>query len=127
MKKVVLTGGPHAGKTTVLKALQETFKDRVTLIPEAATILLEGWFANLGETVNQNDTWARVFQGAIVALQNHMEKHYEHLAEGAGSQLLICDRGIMDGVAYTPGGVAEFCARYGINELEAYNRYETII
>lgn len=44
MKKIVLTGGPCAGKTTVLNVLKQEFAGQILVIPEAATLLLSGGF-----------------------------------------------------------------------------------
>lgn len=44
MKKIVITGGPCAGKTSVLDFLGRAHSDQFVIISEAATILLKGGF-----------------------------------------------------------------------------------
>jgi predicted ATPase len=127
MKKVNLTGGPHSGKTTTMLALREEFGDQITLVPEVATILLEGGFPVPGKDLDWSEEWQAAFQAAILPLQRSIEEACALVARKNGSRLLVCDRGLLDGAAYTPGGVAEFCRRYGVEAGEALARYEAVI
>ncbi len=43
--KVVLTGGPSGGKTTMALSITKAFCQRVTMIPESASILFGGGFS----------------------------------------------------------------------------------
>src|SRR5690242_15099817 len=43
-KRVVLTGGPGAGKTAVLELVRQSFCSHVHVLPEAAGILFTGGF-----------------------------------------------------------------------------------
>lgn len=127
MKKIVLTGGPCSGKTTVLRALKEEFGDKIVLVPEVATILLEGGFPLPGKHLEWSEDWQAAFQAAILPLQKSFEDACVLMAEGNGGKLLVCDRGVLDGAAYTPGGVPEFCKRYGVDHDESTARYRAVI
>lgn len=127
MKKIVLTGGPCSGKTTTLRVLQEEFRDQILLVPEAATILLSGGFPVPGKDVEWSTEWQAAFQAAILPLQKSIEDAYALMAQAKSCGLVICDRGILDGAAYTPGGVTEFCRRYGVDVGEALSRYVAVI
>src|SRR5262245_42235435 len=100
MKRVVLTGGPCSGKTTVQKAVSEEFFDRVALAPEAATMLLAGGFPVPGQHLPWSEEWQTSFQAAILPLQQSLEEAYGLVARSLGRRLLVCDRGILDGAAY---------------------------
>ena len=127
MKKIVLTGGPCSGKTTVLQALAEEFRGQIALVPEVATILLEGGFPLPGKDLEWSEDWQAAFQSAILPLQQSMEDAYILKAKVNDCKLAVCDRGVLDGAAYTPGGVDEFCRRYGVNAEEATSRYAAVI
>ena len=126
MKKIVLTGGPCAGKSTVLAVLQQQFAGQVLVVPEAATMLLSSGFPLPGRDLQWSPEWQVAFQTAVAALQPQLEGAYELQARERGARVLVCDRGLLDGAAYTPGGLAEFCERYGVSLVEAHARYASI-
>lgn len=127
VKSVVLTGGPHGGKTTVLNALKEEFGERLMLVPEVATIVLAGGFPLPGRDLEWSQEWQDTFQSIVTPLQIGFETGHALAAKKRGVTVMVCDRGLLDGVAYTGGDVAEFCARYGIGEAEAHDRYQSVI
>lgn len=127
MKKIVITGGPCGGKTTCLKALQEEFMDKIIFVPEVATILLGGGFPLPGKHLEWSEKWQATFQASILPLQVSFEDAFELVAQSNGNQLMICDRGILDGAAYTPGGLEEFSLRYNLDINKAIARYTAVI
>jgi predicted ATPase len=104
MKRVVLTGGPCSGKTTVQRAVSEEFFDRVVLVTEAATLLLEGGFPVPGKQLPWSEEWQAAFQAAILPRQQSLEEAYGLVARDRGCRLIVCDRGILDGAAYATRG-----------------------
>lgn len=127
MEKIVLTGGPCGGKSTVLRAIKEEFGDQIVLVPEVATILLEGGFPVPGKDLPWSEEWQTAFQSAILPLQKSLEDAREMVAKSKCCRLVICDRGILDGAAYTPGGLDEFNSRYNVNTAAALARYGAVI
>jgi predicted ATPase len=108
--RVVITGGPCAGKTEVWRFLGEAFPQSV-LVPEAATeLILAGrteWSLGLEN-----------FQRAVFERQQVLEE--EALNKGL---LLLCDRGLLDGVAYLPGLLSVF----DVSGEAILSRYELVI
>lgn len=92
--KLVLTGGPSGGKTTLAQALVREMSDLVHVVPEAASILYAG-----GWPRRKNIDGVRYQQKAIYYVQREVE---ELLATENRERLLICDRGSLDGLAYWP-------------------------
>ncbi len=88
--QIVITGGPGGGKTTFLKWLQESApqRERFLAVPEAATRLIQS-----GMRPGSPD-----FQEEIIALQ--LATEWVCQAEAAPGQILVCDRGTLDGLAY---------------------------
>ena len=124
MRKMVITGGPCAGKTTALNAIKQEFAGQVLAVPEAATLLLSGGFPT---PVAWSPKWQLVFQDTIFPLQIRLEKACKLVAIEQGISLLVCDRGTLDGAAYFPGGVPEFCHRYGVDRSNQLAHYKAVI
>ncbi len=118
MQMIVLTGGPCAGKSTVLKAAAHT--PGLVVVPEAATLLLEG---PMPAPKVWTQEWQDAFQAAILKLQLQQEEE----ALERGGQTILCDRGLLDGAAYVPGGQAEYCRRFGLDLELVLNRYQQVI
>jgi predicted ATPase len=127
MRKVVLTGGPCSGKSSVQRALHAEFGPDLVLVPEAATLLLEGGFPVPGTHLPWSPHWQAAFQAAVLPLQRSLEDAWSLVAQSQGSRLIVCDRGLLDGAAYTPGGVEEFCRRFGVDAAQALARYEAVV
>jgi len=85
-RKIVITGGPCSGKTTLIEKLAEIGH---IIVQEAATqIISEGIFHPLKNPL--------IFQQKVVNKQISLEKKAESKTGG----LIFCDRGIYDGLAY---------------------------
>ncbi len=117
--KLVLTGGPSAGKTTIGMAIQRAFPGQVQLIPEAATILFSGGFHRAEDDEGICDQ-----QKAIYAVQVAQESIFRRQSP---SRLLVCDRGTMDGLAYWPSNGGDFFAKLGTSEAQELERYDWVI
>ncbi len=95
MRKIVLTGGPYSGKSTLAGALTEL---GFALVPEAAIQVIDALGLELG--MERARSWRAEnhveFQLRIVRLQLRLEAEAEH----SGAELAVCDRGVPDGLAY---------------------------
>jgi hypothetical protein len=116
---IVLTGGPGAGKTAVLEIIQKQLCHHIVILPEAASIIFGGGF------------WRLPSVSARMAAQRailHVQQEMESLVRGeANWQVGLCDRGVLDGLAYWPGAEQEFwdAAR---SSLDAeYERYFGVV
>ena len=128
--KIVLTGGPCAGKSTVLRAVLEEFAGKVTVVPEGATILLEGGFPVPGTHLPWSQRWQGIFERALGPLQVALEDAYALSAEAKGHQVIVMDRGILDGAAYLPDGIEELGAYLDWQEGDyekTLNRYDSVL
>ena len=100
--KIVLTGGPAAGKTTLISRILQEFKQeegwRVITIPETATELISGFgIRPFGGCMSM-----LAFQDFVVADQIHKEKLALQAARVVEEEkiLIIYDRALMDDKAY---------------------------
>lgn len=102
--KIVLTGGPCAGKTTGLSILMQKLPEfgvSPLLVPEVATLALSGGI-KIGDIIQDQERYRR-FQQEILRTQLALEACFENFArlEPDKRRILLCDRGAMDGAAYT--------------------------
>ena len=101
-RRIVLTGGPGAGKTAILEIVRIVFGDEVTVLPESASILFGGGFPRSDGLVAK-----RAAQRAIYRVQRELELMAD---EEAKHPVVLCDRGTLDAIAYWPGQVEDFWA-----------------
>lgn len=99
--KIVLTGGPCAGKTTAMNWIQNFFQKqgyKVLFVPETATELITG-----GLTPWETKTYSD-FESILFDLQMEKEKLFEEGAKKLPNEkiLIVCDRGLLDNKAYMP-------------------------
>jgi thymidylate kinase len=126
IKKVVITGGPVAGKTTAVEYLRGMMPDAVT-IPEVATALVNGGYPMPGDNLQWTEAWQEAFQDAIFHVQRSVETVKTLSANQKGCKLIIADRGLIDGAAYFKGGRNEFAERYGLDIAQVMTEYDTVI
>src|SRR4051794_31849464 len=98
--RIVLTGGPCAGKTSALSRLRarlQTYGRRVYTTSEASTLMLDGGAFVIGTTPAQQ----QLYQKGVLQITLALEGALLAFAAGVGDRaVLICDRGAMDGKAY---------------------------
>ncbi|MEI7973278.1 MAG: ATP-binding protein [Bdellovibrio sp.] len=118
--RLVVTGGPSGGKTTLIETLQREFPQDLAIVTEAASVLYRGGFPRL------NSNKARVHaQRAIYFVQSELEKLVSF--HESGRSLLVCDRGSIDGAAYWPGGVGGFFRSLGTSLGSELKRYDWVL
>ena len=120
----VLTGGPCAGKTTAISVIEQVLSKKgfkVIIVPETATELI-----NSGITpweLGQN-----VFQDLLTNRSLNKEKTTREAARVLGKDtVIIYDRGLMDGKAYTElADFIEILAHNLITYTEARDQYDAV-
>ena len=124
--KIVITGGPCAGKSTAMSWIQNAFTQMgytVLFVPETATELITGGAAPWNCTSNVE------YQKCQMKLQMEKERVF---AQAAGCMkndqvLIVCDRGTIDNKAYmTDAEFAEVLQSVGSNEVEMRDHYDAV-
>lgn len=128
IKRIVLTGGPCAGKTTALVRITEYFSNRgykVFTIPEVPTLYSLGGWSYL--TPNRD----LYYEGerAILETQLALEDSFMRLAETCQKPVLIvCDRGTLDISAYiSPEMWNDITEKAGTDTNALRNRYDAVL
>src|SRR5579862_2997894 len=99
-RKIVLTGGPCAGKTTLTQVISRVFHQDIVVVPEAASLLFTGGFPRWAEPEARRAT-----QRTIYHVQSGLEAAY---ASKYPDKILVLDRGTIDGAAYWTDGTDDF-------------------
>ena len=129
--RIVLTGGPAAGKTTLVSRVLKEFKQedgwRVITIPETATELISGFgIKPFGGCMSMLE-----FQDFVVADQLHKEKLALEAAQLVPEEnvLVLYDRALMDNKAYVSDEeYAQILARFdGRTEESVLKNYDMVL
>jgi predicted ATPase len=118
-KLIVITGGPGAGKTALLETVCRSFCEHVAVLPEAAGILYGGGFPRRPERVAR-----RAAQRAIYHVQVELERI---MIEERTAEVVLCDRGSVDGLAYWPDEPADLWRDLGSSLEAELARYAAVI
>ena len=126
ISRIVITGGPCAGKTTALSWIQNAFSEKgyqVVFVPETATELISGgaapWLCTEGKH----------FQTGLIRLQLAKEEAFAYIAGkmSAGKILLVMDRGALDNKAYmSPLDFQYVMQTLGTNEVALRDHYDAV-
>jgi hypothetical protein len=121
MQRIVLTGGPGAGKTVIANAIVSERPDRFLLVPEAATQVYQmlGTRWNLLTLDGRREAQTRMYR-----LQLEQERRAD---EQAGGRVILLDRGTIDGAAYWPDGTDPFWNAMGTTREAELRRYDAVI
>eukprot|EP00759_Apiculatamorpha_spiralis_P039357 PhF_6_TR38157/c2_g1_i1/m.57006 len=127
--RVVLTGGPCAGKSTSLGMLKQRLAEHgfnVYCVPEAATLLVTGGLT----WTDMTEEKATIYQLALLRTQIALEDAFLDIAKANGKPaVILCDRGTMDGRAYCSEAAWQNIMELGGFTLEQLRdqRYEAVV
>ncbi|MBE6948426.1 MAG: CYTH domain-containing protein [Ruminococcaceae bacterium] len=124
--KIVITGGPCAGKSAAMSWIENAFTNlgyTVLLVHETATELITGGVApwTCGTVAE--------YQKCQLKLQLEKEKVFEKAAYTMEAEkvLIVCDRGTMDNKAYLSEAEFEDAMKLvGLNEVELRDSYDAV-
>lgn len=117
-RRIVLTGGPGAGKTAVLELIRQFFCSHVKVLPEAAGLIFGGGFPR-----EDDRECRRAAQRAIYYIQRELE----NIGDVHNPAVVLCDRGTLDGLAYWPGAAEDFWSSLNTTEATEFSRYDAVI
>ncbi|MBQ0057839.1 MAG: AAA family ATPase [Bacteroidales bacterium] len=130
MKRIVLTGGPCAGKTTALVRINDHFSSlgyKVFTVPEVPTMITQsGW-----NYMTDNHAFYYEGEKVILEMQLELEDKIMRMAETCTEPcVVVCDRGAMDISAYiSPEMWDELTASCGTSsqQLRTGDRYDAVL
>ena len=126
ISKIVITGGPCAGKSTAMSWVQNAFTQMgytVLFVPETATELITGGVAPW--TCKSNVE----YQKCQMKLQIEKEKIFKQAAHTMLNDkvLIVCDRGMLDNKAYMNDLEFSEAVRFiQSNEVELRDSYDAV-
>ena len=128
--RIVLTGGPAAGKTTLISRVLKEFKQdegwKVITIPETSTELISCFgIKPFGGCVSMLD-----FQDFVVADQLHKEQLALKAAQMVPEErvIVLYDRALFDNKAYVSDDeFRQVLSHFGLTEQQALTHYDTVL
>jgi CYTH domain-containing protein/predicted ATPase len=128
IKKIVLTGGPCAGKTTALVRIIEHFSSlgfKVFTIPEVPTLFTQAGMNYL----TKNRGFFYEGEKATLEIQLALEDKFMRMAQECTKPcIIVCDRGAMDISAYmTPDTWDQITRAVGTSTPELRERYDAVL
>jgi predicted ATPase len=117
-RRVVVTGGPGAGKTALLELVRHAVCRHVHILPEAAGIVFGGGFPR-----EEDASCRQASQRAIF----HIQRELEAVGQAHRPAIVLCDRGTVDGVAYWPGDPESFWEALHTDPVQELARYDAVI
>ena len=124
--KIVITGGPCAGKTTAQSWIQNAFTERgymVLFVSETATELISGGAPWKFTRDNKE------YQLQVTKLMLAKEQVFEAVAKTFDAEkiLIVCDRGTLDNRAYMNDEEFQYVLeQLGTNEIELRDHYDAV-
>lgn len=95
MKKIVISGGPHTGKTSLINALNERFPE-YSYTPEPASTVLEEY------ALQEGNYWRDIFDSPLRFCTACMWKSLQlEKAINHESEMSFQDRSLVDTIAYS--------------------------
>ncbi len=130
IKRIVLTGGPCAGKTTALVRINEHFSAlgyKVFMVPEVPTMITQaGW-----NYLTDNKDFYYEGEKIILETQLELEDKVMRLAQTCTEPcVIVCDRGAMDISAYISTDMWNELTRAchtSTEELRTGSRYDAVL
>lgn len=128
IKRIVLTGGPCAGKTTALVRVIEHFNSlgyKVFTIPEVPTLFTQAGMNYL----TKNKGFFYEGEKATLEIQMALEDKFMRMAQECQKpSIIVCDRGAMDISAYMQPEMWEQITRaVGTSTPELRQRYDAVL
>ncbi len=128
VKRIVLTGGPCAGKTTALVKIIEYFSSlgfKVLTIPEVPTMFTQAGM----DYLTKNRAFFYEGEKATLEIQMALEDKFFTMAKTCEEPVIIvCDRGTMDISAYMePTMWNEITGKVGTSTQSPMNRYDAVL
>ncbi|MFM6928483.1 MAG: AAA family ATPase [Bdellovibrio sp.] len=120
--KIVLTGAPSSGKSSILAELQKQALPNLALVPESAVVLLAGGFPAPSHGDLEQ---IAIFQQTILHVQENLEnicsrKHPE-------ATHMVLDRAKLDGAGFWPPGPEDYLQRFQVNKEHEYGNYDVVL
>lgn len=128
IKRIVLTGGPCAGKTTALVRIIEHFSSlgfKVFTIPEVPTLFTQAGMNYL----TKNEAFFYEGEKATLEIQLALEDKFFRMAQQCQMpSVIVCDRGAMDISAYmAPQTWDDILRAVGTTTPQLRERYDAVL
>jgi len=121
MQRIVLTGGPGAGKTVITTAIAAGDTNRFVRVPEAATHVYDSMQTRWDrlDVPGRRDVQRKIYF--------HQIEQEDRLAAEFPDKIILLDRGTIDGAAYWPEGPDGYWTDLQTTLAAQLTRYDAVI
>ena len=126
IKKIAISGAGYSGKSTIVKKLHNDFPNDIVVIPEITEIYRN---TDLPFPINKElkERYKHEYINSIINIQKELESLIVKLYTNS-HKYLICDRGILDTIAYYSDFELEnWFADFNTSLDKELNRYDLVI
>jgi CYTH domain-containing protein len=125
--RIALTGGPLAGKSTVMEFLRQNYSHKAEFMTEVASMLLSNGYPQPGRDIDYSESWLDYINKVILPTQLNMENGHLHAAQAKKKPVIFFDRGLLDPAAFMDGGKQVLVEKYGLDLESLHHRYSMVI
>lgn len=120
--RIVITGAPSSGKSSVIAELQKQRRPGWVMVPESAVVLLSGGYpAPAHDDLNQ----ILSFQQIILHTQSSLEKIIAQ--KNLQAQHFIFDRAKLDGASFWPRGPEDYFKTLQVDLAQELRNYDAVV
>lgn len=129
LKRFVITGGPGAGKSTLIETFRQEFADTIQCVPEIPTLLI----TQLGLTPDTREgqyVFTKEFGHTLYHVQVLLEKLSENVARRTGKTALLLDKSRLDTLVHflcNGGSTEDYEKTFNTTLLDEYNAYDLVL
>jgi hypothetical protein len=128
IKNIIITGGPCAGKTTVVSHLERIFGGDMIAVPDVAQHVQQVFpRPEMQADIGAKLAVMRHLRTAVARIQEELETAYVTVGRKLGVKAIVYDGGILDGAAYWPEGLGNFLSEMQLRKDEICAGYRAII
>ena len=126
LPRIVITGPPGSGKTSLVNLFRNKFSDRIQCVPEVATLAIVGLGIVPGKPEHKI-VFTSVFMHLLYKLQQLIDHISEEIARNMGRKVILMDKSLIDVVGHLPGAEKEYKELFNTTLKKDHAKYDLVL